>query len=81
MKTVAVLLFVALAFACGPKSKHDLLSKAEKVETKADLEQALGEPDELNRMGPVEIWTYAASDGKVTFLITDGKVALQATGE
>jgi hypothetical protein len=81
MKIAAVLLCVALAFACGGKSKHDLLSKAENVETKTELEQALGAPDQRDKMGPVEIWTYQASDGKVTFVITGETVALQTTAE
>lgn len=79
MKAAALLLALALAFACGAESKHDLLSKVERVKTKAELEQALGAPDERDKMGPVEIWTYTASDGKVTFLITGETVALQAT--
>ena len=81
VKAVAALALALLAVACGPKTKHDLLSRAEKVETKSDLERTLGAPDERNKLGPIEIWTYEASDGSVTFLITDDKVALQATGE
>ena len=81
VKAVAALALALLAVACGPKTKHDLLSRAEKVETKSDLERTLGAPDERNKLGPIEIWTYEASDGGVTFLITDDKVALQATGE
>lgn len=79
MKAAALLLLLALAFGCGSKSKHDLLSKVEQVKTRAELEQALGAPDERDKMGPVEIWTYEASDGRVTFLITGDTVALQAT--
>ncbi len=81
VRAIAALAVALLAVACGPKTKHDLLSRAEKVETKAELERALGAPDERNKLGPIEIWTYDASDGSVTFLITDDKVALQATGE
>jgi hypothetical protein len=75
--------FLALAAlllaACGPPSKHDLLSKAEGIRTKAELEQALGAPSERDKLGPIETWTYVARDGRVTFLITGNAVALQAT--
>jgi hypothetical protein len=79
MKALAILVLAALALACGPKTKHVLLDKAEKVQTKAELERALGAPDERDKLGPMEVWTYEASDGKVTFLITGDTVALQAT--
>jgi hypothetical protein len=68
-----------LLTACGPPTKHDLLSKAEGIRTKAELEQALGAPTERDKLGPIETWTYVARDGKVTFLITGNAVALQAT--
>jgi len=81
VKAVAALALALLAVACGPKTKHDILSRAEKVETKSDLERTLGAPDEQDKLGPLEVWTYDASDGSVTFLITGEKVTLQATGE
>jgi len=65
--------------ACGPPTKHQILSKAESVQTKAELEAALGAPDDRNKMGPLETWTYEARDGRVTFLITGDMVRLQAT--
>ena len=81
VRVIAALLVAFFAIGCGAKTKHDVLSRAEKIETKAELERALGAPDERNKLGPIEIWTYKASDGSVTFLITDDKVALQATGD
>jgi hypothetical protein len=81
VKAVAALVLALLAVACGPKTKHDFLSRAQKVETKSDLERALGAPNEQDKLGPLEVWTYDASDGSVTFLITGDKVTLQATGE
>lgn len=81
VKVVAALALALLALACGPKTKHEILSRAEKVETKSELERALGAPDEQDKLGPLEVWTYDASDGSVTFLITGDKVTLQATGE
>ena len=77
----ALIAFALLALGCGPKTKHDILSRAEQVGTKAELERALGAPDEQDKLGPLEVWTYDASDGSVTFLITGEKVTLQATGE
>jgi hypothetical protein len=67
---------LALA-ACSPDSKHDILSKAEDARTKAELEAALGAPDDRDKMGPLETWTYHASDGEVTFVITGDTVRLQ----
>lgn len=63
--------------ACGPPSKHDILSKAEHATTKSELEAALGSPSERNKLGPIETWTYQAEDGVVTFLITGETVRLQ----
>jgi hypothetical protein len=70
-----------LAAACAPETKHELLKKAESIETKAELEQALGAPDDRHKLGPIETWTYEASDGRVTFLITGENVTLQATSD
>ena len=58
-----------------------LLTRAEKVKTKTELERALGAPDERDKLGPLEVWTYDVSDGNVTFLITGDDVTLQATGQ
>ena len=81
VRAIAALAFALLAVACGPKTKHDILSRAEQVKTKTELERALGAPDEHDKLGPIEVWTYEASDGSVTFLITGESVTLQATGE
>jgi hypothetical protein len=70
-----------LAPACARETKHSLLEKAEHVETKTQLEAALGAPDDRHKLGPIETWTYDASDGRVTFLITGENVTLQATSE
>jgi hypothetical protein len=63
--------------ACGPQSKHEMLSKTEHVRTKAELEKALGAPDDRDKVGPIETWTYRARDGEVTFLITGDTVRLK----
>ena len=70
-----------LALACARETKHDLLKKTELVTTKAELEQMLGAPDDRNKLGPIETWTYQASDGKVTFLIAADTVQIQATSD
>lgn len=75
------LVAAALALAaCGPPTKHDLLSKAEGIETKQALEAALGAPDDRSKLGPVETWTYRASDGEVTFVIAGDRVRFEAAG-
>ena len=65
---------------CGPSTKHELLKKAEGVETKQALEAALGPPDDHNKLGPIETWTYRAEDGEVTFVITGDRVRFEAAG-
>jgi len=80
-RNVALVAVFALGLAaCGDPSKQETLKKAEGVSTRADLEAALGRPDDLSKMGPIERWTYDASDGSVVFLITGDEVALQMTG-
>lgn len=73
---VAVLIPFLLA-ACGDSSKAELISKAKGADTKDKLEAALGAPDDLTKVGPLEKWTYKASDGEVTFLITGDAVTLE----
>jgi hypothetical protein len=74
-------LFAALAaVACGPPTKHEILNKAEGVATREDLEAALGPPSDRNKLGPIETWTYEASDGEVEFVILGDRVRLQAAG-
>lgn len=77
-RLAAAALALALV-ACGPPSKHEILSQAEGVTDKAELERVLGAPSERDKLGPLETWTYRAKDGEVTFLITGDTVRLQAT--
>lgn len=81
----ALLLALALLVAAGlvagcDDSAQDLLAKAEGVQTKAELVDALGTPDKVATFGPIETWTYKASNGEVSFLITGDTVALKAGG-
>jgi hypothetical protein len=77
---LAVALVLAIV-GCGPDTKHEILKKVENIQTKADLEGALGAPDDRNKVGPIETWTYEASDGEVTFVITGKTVRLQTTSD
>jgi hypothetical protein len=61
-------------------TKAEILKKAEGAKRKADLEKALGKPSEVDKLGPVEKWTYKASDGSVTYIIVADQVTLEATG-
>lgn len=64
--------------ACGEPSKAKIVEDARGVETRTALLDALGEPDGISKLGPVEKWTYKASDGRVVFMITGDKVIVEA---
>ena len=66
--------------ACGEPSKGEIIEKAESADTKSKLEDALGKPDDVSKLGPIERWTYNASDGQVIFIITGETVALEMAG-
>lgn len=54
MRRLAGFLMIALALlvtACGPASKEDLVAKAREVKTRAELERALGKPDDVSKRG------------------------------
>lgn len=68
------------AAACDRGStKAELLKKAEKAKTKADLETMLGKPTDVEKLGPIEKWTYRASDGAVVFAIFADRIVVEAT--
>ena len=79
-RRLAAVLLAALFLAACEDSKQDILAKAENVATKAELREALGDPDDVAKLGPIETWRYKASNGEVTFLITGDRVALKAAG-
>ena len=73
---------VLLALAgCGPSSKEDIVSKARGITTRAELEKALGKPSDISKLGPVEKWTYKASNGEVVYVIVGDAVTLEAAGD
>ena len=80
MRAIVTLLMVALALAGCSRTKEDVLRKAESVKTRADLESRLGRPDDIAKLGPVERWTYKASNGDVVFVIVGDTITLQAAG-
>ena len=77
---VALLAFVGLG-GCGPRTKEDLVERARGVETRPELEKKLGRPQDITKVGPIETWTYRASNGNVVFVIIADRVTLQAAGE
>ena len=79
-RALAVLLAALLALAGCSRTKEDMLRKAEDVKTRSELESRLGRPDDIAKLGPVEHWTYKASNGEVVFLIVGETVTLQAAG-
>lgn len=78
-RTTFALLTLLLLAACFAPSKADLLKKAKGVSTRAELEAALGEPSDVSKLGPIEKWSYKASDGTVVFVLAGDTVTLEAT--
>lgn len=80
MRTIAWLLAgLLLLSGCFEDSKSEILAKAEQAGDKAGLRDALGEPDDVDKVGPLETWTYKASDGSVSFVIAGDTVTLSKT--
>jgi hypothetical protein len=80
VRRLAALALLGLLLAGCQRTRHDLIEASVDADTRDELKAALGAPDELHRMGPVELWTYEASDGTVSFLITGEKVQIQTSG-
>jgi hypothetical protein len=73
---------LALLTGCDSSpTKAEILKKAAGVKTREELEKVLGQPNNLDKLGPIERWTYNARDGVVVFTIVAGRVALDETGE
>lgn len=75
------LLLASILAGCGPSTKEDIVIKAKDAKTRAALEKALGKPDDISKLGPIEKWTYKAKNGQVTFLLVGDTVTIEATGE
>ena len=80
MTTMLVWLLAAALLTGCSRTKEDIVEKARSVSTRAELERALGKPSDVAKLGPVEQWTYKASNGSVVFLIMGDTVTLQAAG-
>ena len=72
-------LAISLLTACGGQTKEDIIQKAHGATTRAKLEKALGQPTDIAKLGPMERWTYKASNGEVVFVILGDAVTLQTT--
>lgn len=83
MPTMARRFTLAACFllgACGPPDSAELLRRADGITTKSALAAALGQPDEIGKLGPIETWTYRTSDGEVSFVLAGERVQLAAGG-
>jgi hypothetical protein len=81
LAAVALAAALALAGCFHQDSKAEIARKAETATTKQELRRALGDPDTLNKIGPLEEWIYKASDGVVRFPILGDQVGPVVTGE
>ena len=79
LRTSTACAALLLLAACFAPSKADLIKKAEGVKSRAELESRLGEPSEVSKLGPIEKWTYVASDGAVTFVLAGDTVTFELT--
>jgi hypothetical protein len=79
LRTAVALGALLLLAACFAPSKADLLKQAKGVSTRAELEAALGEPSDVSKLGPIEKWTYKASDGSVVFVLAGDTITIEAT--
>jgi hypothetical protein len=80
LATLALGLVLALGACSGQLTKQEITAKAAGITAKADLEKKLGKPTSFAKIGPLETWTYKASDGDVIFLITGDTVSLDIAG-
>ena len=80
-RRLLVCALVLVLAACGDPTKEDILKRAEGADTKALLESAIGRPNDIKKMGPLETWTYKAANGAVTFVIAGDRVTVSATSD
>ena len=78
---IAITIALPLLTGCFEDSKAEILAKSEDVSDKAALTEALGKPDDIAKVGPLETWTYNASNGTVAFVIAGSTVTLRKTGD
>lgn len=74
-------MLAALAGCDNAPTKAEILKKAAGIKTREELEKVLGQPNNLDKYGPVERWTYNAKDGTVIFTIIADNVTISQTGD
>ncbi|MGE0423773.1 MAG: hypothetical protein AB7O88_16015 [Reyranellaceae bacterium] len=78
---IGTLAMLVLAACDSSPTKAEILKKASGLKTREELEKVLGPPNNLDKLGPIERWTYNAKDGVVVFTIVAGGVVLDETGD
>ncbi|HKZ08949.1 MAG TPA: hypothetical protein VJU81_26000 [Methylomirabilota bacterium] len=78
---LAIAVILCALAGCGPSSKEDMLAKTRGITTRAELEKALGKPSDIVKLGPMEKWTYKASNGEIIYVIIGDAVTLEAAGD
>jgi hypothetical protein len=68
-------LMLAVA-ACGKPTKESMLQKAGNAKKSSEVVALLGQPDDIGKLGPLEIWTYKAANGRVVFTMVAENVTL-----
>ena len=81
LATAALAACLPLLAGCFEDSKEEILAKTERVGDKAGLKDALGDPDDISKLGPLEAWTYKASNGAVAFVLAGDTLTLRKTEE
>ena len=71
-------LMLAVA-ACGKPTKESMLQKAGNAKKSAEVVALLGQPDDIGKIGPLEVWTYKAANGKLIFTMLADNVTLVVT--
>jgi hypothetical protein len=79
IRVLCLAIFAVAVVACDDR-KEDILEKSENAKTREQLRAVIGDPDDVSKVGPVETWTYQASNGNVTFTFAGKTVMLRTTG-
>jgi hypothetical protein len=74
--TGILLSLMIFVLAACEKSSTEILDKAEGISSAKALKAAIGDPDKIDKVGPVANWTYQTSDGEVTFTIVGDNVTV-----
>jgi hypothetical protein len=74
--TAILLGLMIFGLAACEKSSTDILDKAKGISSAEALKEAIGDPDKIDKVGPVANWTYQTSDGEVTFTIVGDNVTV-----